>query len=104
MKIFAFIMALIILALSVMPCADTAVGHENTVSAFSKAAHEAGDEQADDCSPFCICSCCAGFSINHLIPELLSNTFYLNTFTSNRVTSNVTAIASSIWQPPRKIS
>lgn len=69
MKIFALIMAVLVLALSIMPCAGRRNGMHSgkAKTALTKSSHENGDEQEEDCSPFCQCSCCTGLSINYFI-------------------------------------
>lgn len=85
-----------------MPCADMDI-HESQLSAYANTTHEGGEEPVDECSPFCYCTCCATFSINHHFPALISRTLYINDITENRITSNVIEIAQSIWQPPQLV-
>ncbi|RYY49997.1 MAG: hypothetical protein EOO06_05325 [Chitinophagaceae bacterium] len=106
MKIFAFFIAILVLVLSVMPCADGASamqGKKVTVVTLKKdvSNNETGD---DNCSPFCQCACCAGFSISHPITSvefvLTHSTSRFFPFSSNYVTG----IALPIWQPPQLLS
>jgi hypothetical protein len=104
MKFFAFIMAFLVLVLPVLPCADD---ESNGDGGKAKIEIEKQDSQQDDqehndaCSPFCHCTCCAGFSINHFF--IASS--YLMLFDSKLYTSylpeNITNASYSIWQPPR---
>lgn len=59
MKYFAFILAFVVLALSVNPCAD---GFADGQMHKSEMVHAQGDsdhnDDADHCSPFCTCQCC----------------------------------------------
>jgi len=100
MKFFAFILAVIVLALSCMPCADVGATGEKSKMEIKKSL---GNErqQSDLCSPFCICSCCAGFSINHTIPniETLLQLHKVNYSLSYHLA--VIKISSPVWQPPQ---
>ncbi|MCC7244415.1 MAG: hypothetical protein IT269_01945 [Saprospiraceae bacterium] len=63
MKFFCYIFSLYFLALSTMPCTDVhdmnpAAGNELasiSTNSHENCPHEKGN---DDCSPFCVCSCC----------------------------------------------
>ncbi|MBC7902668.1 MAG: hypothetical protein H7Y27_04570 [Gemmatimonadaceae bacterium] len=103
MKVFALFMALLVFALNCMPCTDGgfAGGTEN-------AAHESVSQQPvgdadhdDDCSPFCHCSCCAGFSINHFLPSISSPHGVADSQLLSSIHSGVTDISLPIWQPPQ---
>jgi len=55
----------------------------------------------DACSPFCICSCCAGFSINH---TLTSFSFVIERPTrsySEAITAKTNSLSLPVWQPPQ---
>ena len=103
MKIFAFIMALIVLALSVMPCMEGGFANNGSAKTeISKAGNQKEHGNSDDCSPFCSCSCCSGvvffqaFSFNYLDkPVFLAKKYsvYKPSFYSD--------ISFSIWQPPK---
>ena len=61
MRLFAFILSIIILALSVVPCSDNDNCNQPTTELSSD--HSGHEHQEDSCTPFCTCSCCgcAGF-------------------------------------------
>lgn len=101
MKIFAFIMALIVLAMSTIPCADGAVAMSKAKTEIQKTNHQQNDHPTRDCSPFCSCSCCTGSPIpQHVVklifvkPELIRN--YNSVYSSP-----IKEISLSIWQPPQ---
>src|SRR5687767_3435406 len=84
-KCFAYIMAILVVALSCLPCADggTTSGKANT-ELVGGSEHE-DDDHEDSCSPFCQCSCCAGFSISHLVAGITYEiSCYSPTYTSLR--------------------
>jgi hypothetical protein len=103
MKFFAFIMSIIVLALSCMPCMDeaSAMKNEKAKIEISKPGTEQTTDHNDSCSPFCTCDCCAGFSINHSmtsfsILDLTSSNIY-----SSFLPSHLIRVSLPIWQPPR---
>jgi len=105
MKFFALIMAILVLALSVMPCADndTLQGKQGAKTELSKTAKQKDNPIQDDCSPFCHCACCAGFSINHTVAVLSKATAYAESHKTSFLPSEVIEIVSPIWQPPRSV-
>ena len=98
-------MAFLVLALSVMPCADIGVAANDGIgkTELSKTSNPKDQQQPDDCSPFCHCTCCAGFSINHFIADLTQTPEYECDPTSGFLPAAITGIASSIWQPPQLV-
>lgn len=103
MKFFAFIMAFLVLALSVMPCADAGatIYDGKAKSEITKTTDAQGHTDADACSPFCYCACCASFSINHfivsfnIIPPNVSNPI------SSYLPADIIEVALPVWQPPQ---
>lgn len=103
MKFFAAIMAVIVLTLSVMPCADTKASHKQP--AKYEVAKESKPQApfTDDCSPFCQCNCCASVFLNHCISALPINTpSFLQTGSSFAVIEPI-QVYLPIWQPPQLI-
>ena len=103
MKFFTFIMAALVLVLSCMPCTDEAFGMNNNkaTTTFSKTQNQQEDNHSDDCSPFCTCNCCAGFTI-------ISNSYQIGYVFFPSVEKNavhlpvsLSEISLPIWQPPQ---
>ena len=102
MRLFFSIMALIVLVLSCMPCADTNACSgkgEKTISVLHKSTGES--DKNDDCSPFCQCSCCAGvplqltsYSATLSLPEIHLTHFVF-------YSASTTRISFAVWQPPK---
>jgi len=98
-------MALLVLALSSMPCMDLAAFAKSTANAKTVVdqidQHQPQQDHNDDCSPFCSCNCCAGFSINHQIPTIDK----LFPVTLNKSVSfynvGIVEISLPVWQPPQ---
>jgi hypothetical protein len=105
MKIIAFIMALLVLALSVIPCADNgiAVNDSKAKTEIAKSTTEKGGTHQDDCSPFCTCNCCAGFPINHFVASIQVILPYSEPTKTAYLPCEITEISLPIWQPPRLI-
>jgi hypothetical protein len=49
-----------------MPCDDVISGNMNVTGTFEKPHHQ-NENDADNCSPFCICTCCAGFEMQNMM-------------------------------------
>ncbi len=105
MKIIAFIMAFLVLALSVMPCADTdnVANDSKAKTALTKLNQQRDNPQQDDCSPFCQCSCCAGFCINHFIASIVITTPCGSKIQPAFLPAGILDIALPIWQPPQLV-
>ena len=89
-----------------MPCADAAIDRKNNDAKHQTVKHteqQNHDDKADDCSPFCHCACCAGFSINHFVAVLTHTPKYECDPTSSFLSSVAIGIASPIWQPPQLV-
>ncbi|WP_371878186.1 DUF6660 family protein [Chitinophaga pendula] len=105
MKIFAFIMACIVLALSCTYCTDGAsVMKGNNQKVAIKKSDNSRNNQSDNCSPFCQCSSCPGFYISKSINSSELIVFQTSPQFSVLHSSNVIGIALPIWQPPQLIS
>lgn len=104
MKIVCFIMAFLVLGLSLWQCADKShnEGANKSTSAISKSAKQT-DNPGDECSPFCHCTCCASFTINHFIPAINHQRYYQSKPTPAFSTADEFEIALPIWQPPQLV-
>lgn len=103
-KILAFIMASLVLSLSMVPCADGSPfsGKEDLKYEISKStSHD--ENHVDGCSPFCICTCCAGFSVTHTSTVLTVVTFPYQTIHSSFIEARTHSISFPIWQPPQLV-
>ena len=112
MRLIASILAIYILLLSCLPCADAETTAGVPVMTATEAAHNGStnnphghhDTAPDLCSPFCHCSCCVVFTIvsNAVIipvqPAALHTPVlpgYCHTHTNS--------ISLPVWQPPRSV-
>ncbi len=105
MKIFAFIMAVLLLVLSCVPCADGAYGinDHKANTTLSQSQNQQEDSHTDDCSPFCACNCCAGFAIISYASQVV--TLHFSAIEKNPVHLPVciSEISLPIWQPPQLV-
>ena len=104
MKFFAFILAIMVLALNGMPCMDEPYvidqAKENAIISVSHNSHDHND--SDACSPFCTCSCCSsGFTF--LSSTLLNQhtIFAPAKMYASYLPSTIIEISLPIWQPPQ---
>ena len=88
-----------------MPCADadTAGNDSNAKTELTKSNQERNNSQQDDCSPFCQCSCCAGFCINHIITSIEITTPGGSKIQPAFLPAGILDIALPVWQPPQLI-
>lgn len=95
-------MAILVLSLSCLPCGDVniiVVKEGKAKNELSKCAD--GDKHEDDCSPFCHCSCCAGFSIHHQVAVLQQSCPPSASLHASRYIQMIREVSIPIWQPPQ---
>ncbi len=89
-------MSILVLALTLVPCSDTACTTET--------AHSHKEDAADECTPFCICDCCGA--------QITLATFHFGTperqfhvFSGDATpvysSSYIPGFYGNIWQPPK---
>jgi hypothetical protein len=103
MKFFAFIMAILVIVLSCIPCKDFpfAMKAGKGKMELSKSSGGHSMDHPDACSPFCQCACCAGFPINHQFAEVkpllpVYNEQYIAVYHAS-----VVSISLPVWEPPQ---
>ncbi len=109
MRILAFILAITVMALSLMPCADLdemriAEQHRQEVAHQAPCRHET-DPLRDLCSPFCHCACCASFTVPQSaikIPVLL-RIVPANTVFAGYRHEKLLSVSLPVWQPPQLV-
>ncbi|MRG45755.1 hypothetical protein GFS24_11560 [Chitinophaga sp. SYP-B3965] len=100
MRMLTYILTILVLTLSCLPCADADVAH-NDMESMSMT-HPAQDQHPDACSPFCICTCCASYSFiyytatNLTVPVSSPNYSFFDVHTLHE-------ISLPIWQPPQLV-
>jgi hypothetical protein len=104
MKFIAFIMALLMLVLPALPCeddAETADARKAKIEMAKQDNHQEEPEHGDSCSPFCHCTCCAGFSINHFFAASSFTVFFDGKSYTSYLPVNIIEVSYSIWEPPK---
>ena len=107
MKYLAFLFSVYLLALSFVPCSDTAETHDkdatSKIASHSDSTHS-HEGTGDICSPFCACACCHSqisiIEIADVLPEEVNfNEISLNeiTYLSNYQFTNI----DTFLDPPR---
>lgn len=103
--IFAFFLAVYVLALTLEPCVDKEIHHPGShMVCAAEMGHGTGADHKDVCSPFCTCSCCNIFmevAAHLLLPATPIQQNTLGFFYNPQLTS---IFLPSIWDPPKNQS
>lgn len=110
MKLINIILAVYVLALSCIPCADEASEQNpNLAKVFiysgnSHSGHNHENDSCELCSPFCICACCGGFTVAKTLPQLNPLTHFTNNEAQRFDYSSVSLsnYSSQFWHPPKR--
>lgn len=88
-----------------MPCADiSAMNDSNAKTELKKASqHHHQNQQRDACSPFCHCTCCAGFTVSHFPLQFTIIPIAASKQKSSFLPSAVIDITLPVWQPPQLV-
>ena len=102
MKFITFILALVLLGGSISPCFDNSYDSEsNEAIVMASSDNSQQDSEADNCSPFCMCSCCVSSADGHWlvydfhVPYIVSSDIQANN------QSPIINAGISFWQPPK---
>jgi hypothetical protein len=101
MKLFAYIFAVYLLMLTGIPCRDIAGQNLLHASAITSHSTDGQHHDADHCSPFCTCDCCACPAANPDNVIDFTSFPYLQKFVSNYSSSYISSLFVTIWQPPK---
>lgn len=104
MKRWAFFLAMYVLVLAGLPCGD--VCQDEPIAATTQASAPDHDDHThtENCSPFCLCTACPGFTVPQLVPPVAAS--FLPSPRPATVQSMYRAphgleLPGRIWQPPR---
>jgi len=103
-KIITFIMSILLLLLTGVPCSDDIVSYRAGNNAEAQIYSSTSTEKHDNCSPFCVCGCCKTLSVSSPMKISLAEALleqhverlYPN-YTEQWYQNNVL----DIWQPPK---
>lgn len=98
-------MAFLVLALSCLPCADKDMPSKSEDVQFElvKAVSNQDNDQDDNCSPFCQCACCPGFSINHPLLVCGISIKHISSKFPSHISFDLLGLTLPIWQPPQLV-
>ena len=106
MKFTHYLLAIYTLLLACIPCQDetiTALQKTDNQVSVSAQANSNHPEKPDLCSPFCVCACCSGITIQQAfaaLPQILAASFPQEKI-FNYAHHPSSGDLTSIWQPPR---
>lgn len=104
--ILSFLLAITIAVISFYPCSDRYVAPVVAADAVATVLAESqhADHDADACSPFCACVCCAVsvnlIVLNYTIPQVV---LFQQTEKTILPYPFVESVVYSIWQPPKLV-
>ena len=108
MKVFSSILALYMMALFIMPCADMDEKNVfNIQERPTEIAHQDNHEhtESDLCTPFCLCDCCgivSGVVLQWNVYNLVkAKTFDLSKSKVYYKSTFISRYLRGIWQPPK---
>jgi len=106
-KVFCILLSLLVFVLAAFPCNDSTTCAEDqkygAIASNNFDSHSHSDNEVDQCTPFCTCSCCSApvqitsfFSLHRIqLPLMESTSIYKSIFIQGSL--------HSIWQPPRTV-
>lgn len=104
MRLAIYFLAFFTVVLSCIPCQDKVLrfSYEQAVTIKTDADHR-DQGGVDLCSPFCICACCAGITLQQPVPSLpkVACTALFNGNAFAYTAESKGRDLASIWQPPR---
>ena len=96
MKIIAYILALTVFGLSVYPCSDGLHCDEEITTS-----HNHSEDEEDDCSPFCACSCCGSTYMESKVETIEPFMEQINfSLTSHYSFHYSFSYQFTVWHPP----
>jgi hypothetical protein len=102
-RFISSILAFLVLVSVFFPCSDSNVVPAGKAETFITAANDCGSHHAEDaCSPFCTCTCCAGFILS--TPEVLALRpvlLFPKRVFADYLPDAINKIALPVWQPPQ---
>lgn len=108
MRFTAFILSILVLVLSCLPCADAdsmTICKADTHKEIKKQSKQQEDNNDTDlCSPFCHCACCATFSVINkdvIIPQRIE--IPVSSSFMEFLSAEIIEISLPVWQPPQLV-
>ncbi|SDK15875.1 DUF6660 family protein [Flavobacterium noncentrifugens] len=104
MKYLCTILALVIIALSGMPCTDGQLTDYKSSNIATTEFSSHNDQHKDQCSPFCVCNCCRTIPflvIDTKVPEKALASAMIIKKQPSYTSVFISRFHGSIWQPPK---
>ncbi len=108
MRVFCFIFIVYIFVLLAQPCQDAFGDLDTSGHKWYAVAHvdrpSPSDEHSDECSPFCICSCCGHQTAARFSPTSIaldSDHILISAGMSDYIPPSTSTFQNLIWQPPK---
>jgi len=98
MKFGGFILALMVLALSLSPCCGISDGCDDQTEQGSDSHNKCCTA---NCSPFFACGSCSGFSVNSQSTDLIVSLPFSSTPHQAHYVANLAHLSLPVWQPPQ---
>ncbi|WP_434086990.1 DUF6660 family protein [Sphingobacterium faecium] len=104
MKILVYILSLYFIALTLIPCADQVQVFSYGQETGARHVNHEDLNHTDNCSPFCICSCCSIVLNIEPITAISFVVIFLHSKGEIAYENNFYSFNdSSIWQPPQLV-
>lgn len=85
-----------------MPCKDASAAHNKSATYQLAKESKQSIPFTDNCSPFCQCNCCAGFSVNYSVAYITVIPMpFISKPQAAYLPSSALEVALAIWQPPQ---
>jgi len=94
-------MSCVILIASIVPCRDAAAFNQTEMTVVKAASNHNCNGSTDDCSPLCICSCCAGSSVYYSSPQVVKYVYQITADYPDFIAADIHQVAIPVWQPPQ---
>ncbi|RYD82196.1 MAG: hypothetical protein EOP53_04355 [Sphingobacteriales bacterium] len=102
MKFFTYLLTVYMLLLSCMPCGDSSDCSEGEkVSVVLNDTDHNDHEDEENCTPFCVCACCAVPVFQAPVGVAVKTFTQRNQLNTSTEEDFFSASHGSIWQPPR---
>lgn len=104
MKPISFVLIFYILFLLVQPCQDVFAAPRNAIASADIKQTDQEEKESDECSPFCICSCCSlsvGYHSLTSVAEPKPTAFLRRINSTEYCEPYLNNFSNAIWQPPK---
>lgn len=104
MKILIFILAVTVLACSIIPCSEFSlnVAGGDQAQLIKSAPHQENND-SDNCSPFCSCNCCCGITLLFTTYQVSQPPLALTQIYNFHLPTKISDATLPVWQPPQLV-